>query len=173
MPLPIAHGLLGATVVAVVHEPAVARRGWPLLLGALLALGPDVDFLFGAHRSYTHSLAVALLLTGVLLALGGRAGARAAVAYGLAFMSHGVLDFATTLHGRGVKLLWPVSDAWFKLDVLSFSEFYGSFPLRQVLERSLVEAVVFTPLLLLALFLRLRTRAGYTDGTALERGPGA
>jgi membrane-bound metal-dependent hydrolase YbcI (DUF457 family) len=162
MPLPLAHGLVGATVVAIVREPAAVRRRWPLLVGALLALLPDVDFLLRTHRTYTHSLAFALLVTGVLLAVAGRARWRAAVAYGLAFMSHGVLDFAMTLHGRGVKLLWPVSDAWYRLGLLSFSEFFGSFPLQQVIEWSLVEAVVFSPVLLLAVLVRLRQRVGYT-----------
>jgi membrane-bound metal-dependent hydrolase YbcI (DUF457 family) len=169
MPLPVGHGLVGATVVALVHEPAALRRRWPLLIGALLALVPDVDFLLRSHRTYTHSLAFALLVTAVFLAFAGRAHARAALAYGLAFMSHGVLDFATTYHGRGVQLLWPVSREWYKLGLLSFSEFHGSFPRLVVIERSLVEVLVFSPLLLLVVFVRLRWRTSYGDDPAAPR----
>jgi membrane-bound metal-dependent hydrolase YbcI (DUF457 family) len=169
MPLPIAHGLLGAAVVAVTHERTAVRRGWPLLVGATLALCPDVDFLLGAHRTYTHSLAFALGVTGVLRAALGRPRARAAAAYGLAFMSHGLLDYATTDQGRGVTLLWPLSAKWCKLGLVSFSEFHGGFPLMRVLERSLVEAVVFTPVLLTALFLRFWTEAEDAGPAVLRR----
>jgi membrane-bound metal-dependent hydrolase YbcI (DUF457 family) len=81
MPLPVAHGLVGATVVMLVHAPAPVRRGWPLLIGAALAVCPDLDYLVGSHRTYTHSLVSGL-------------------ACGLALTSHGLLDFAATEHGR-------------------------------------------------------------------------
>jgi membrane-bound metal-dependent hydrolase YbcI (DUF457 family) len=159
MPLPVAHGLVGATVVALVHAPAALRRGWPLLIGAALAVCPDLDYLVKAHRTFTHSLVFGLAATAVLMAFGGRAGARAGLAYGLALTSHGLLDFAATEHGRGVMLLWPLSDAWFRLGVFSFSEFAGGrFPLARVLERGLVEAVTFTPVLLAVVLLPLRSR---------------
>jgi membrane-bound metal-dependent hydrolase YbcI (DUF457 family) len=174
MPLPLAHGLVGAAVVGAVREPAAIRRRWPLLIGALVALTPDVDFLVGAHRRFTHSLALALLVTGVLLVAGGRARVRAALGYGLAFMSHGLLDFATTHHGRGVRLLWPVSDEWYKLGLLSFSEFFSSYPPVLVIEQSLLEAIVLSPLLLLIVFVRTRRRPGYAgDETVLRRDPTA
>jgi membrane-bound metal-dependent hydrolase YbcI (DUF457 family) len=174
MPLPLAHGLVGAAVVAAVREPAALRRRWPLLIGALVALTPDVDFLFRAHRTFTHSLAFALLVTAVLLAVGGRARTRAALGYGLAFMSHGLLDCATTSRGRGVQLLWPVSTTWYKLGLVSFSEFFGTFPLLVVVERCLVEMVALSPLLLLIVFVRTRRRpvdAG--DEAVLRRDPTA
>jgi hypothetical protein len=56
-------------------------------------------------------------------------------------------------------LLWPLSDAWFKLGGFSFSEFAGGrLPLARVLERGLAEAVTFTPVLLAVLLLRLRSQ---------------
>jgi membrane-bound metal-dependent hydrolase YbcI (DUF457 family) len=170
MPLPVAHGLVGATVVALVHAPAAVRRGWPLLIGAALAVCPDLDYLIRSHRTFTHSLGFGLAATTLFLALGGRAGVRAGLAYGLALTSHGLLDFAATGHGRGVKLLWPLSDAWFKLGVFSFSEFAGGrFPLARVLERGLVEAVTFTPVLLAVLLLRRRSQTGGADRAASGR----
>jgi membrane-bound metal-dependent hydrolase YbcI (DUF457 family) len=171
MPLPVAHGLLGAAVVAVTHERAAVRRGWPLLVGAALALTPDVDFLLRAHRTYTHSLAFALVVGGALRLTLGRGRARAATAYGLAFLSHSLLDFATTEQGKGVMLLWPFSHAWLKLGVLGFSEAPSGFPLTRVLERGLLEAAVFVPVLLGALFLRRRTPAVPAGGAALRRDP--
>jgi membrane-bound metal-dependent hydrolase YbcI (DUF457 family) len=174
VPLPLAHGLVGAAVVAAVREPAALRRRWPLLIGALVALIPDVDFLLRTHRTFTHSLAFALLVTGVLLAVGGRARARAALAYGLAFTSHGLLDFVTTNRGRGVQLLWPVSDTRYKLGLVSFSEFFGTFPSLVVIERCLVEAIVLSPLLLLIVFVRTRRQPAYAgEEAALQRDPTA
>ena len=44
MPLPIAHGLLGATVVAALRPSSEPRTVKLLLTGALLAISPDFDY---------------------------------------------------------------------------------------------------------------------------------
>ena len=104
MPSPIAHGLVGASLVAAVL-PRAGRARYRLLLaaGAGLANAADLDFflvyLFRSrawHRGFTHSLVFALaVFFGLLLALGRRR-AREAAALGLAYASHVLLDFATT-----------------------------------------------------------------------------
>ena len=63
MPLPTAHGLLGAGLVAALYaRPVSGRRAVPLLVGALLANAADLDFLLvfalgsrrGTAASHTH-----------------------------------------------------------------------------------------------------------------------
>src|SRR5256885_2289028 len=114
MPLPLAHGLVGATIVAAVHPEG--RQWKPLLLGAAIAISPDLDFgllwgfgLRGVHRTFTHSLFTALAVTAVIWLIAGRRRWRAALAYGLALASHGVLDFLAAKGASGVMLLWPFS----------------------------------------------------------------
>src|SRR5215213_2895101 len=104
MPMPVAHGLMGATLVAALRPRRSPRRfAHALAAGALLANAADLDFFLvyafrsrAWHRGFTHSLAFALLVGLLLLFLLGRRRAREAVAYGLAYASHAALDFATT-----------------------------------------------------------------------------
>jgi membrane-bound metal-dependent hydrolase YbcI (DUF457 family) len=154
MPSPIAHALVGATVVAAAHKAGGLPQTWrALLLGAALAVSPDLDrlvrMLGGAavHRTASHSLACAVLVGCVAAAVLGRGRLREAVAYGLAFGSHAVLDVAASEQARGVMLLWPLSGERYRLGVWGFSE----FPLRQgpagVLRVVLVECAIFVPVL--------------------------
>src|SRR4051812_28188571 len=106
MPLILAHGLVGATIVAAVHPEG---RHWkPLLLGAALAISPDIDFALlwgfgmrGVHRSFTHSFAFAIAATVATWLIAGRTQWRAVLACGLALASHGVLDFAAAKAATG------------------------------------------------------------------------
>lgn len=123
MPMPLAHGLLGATVAVV----ATGRRTTPglwrvLVAGAVLGVCPDFDYLLnivpglggGWHHSFTHSFTFALVagLTGAALT---RDLSRAWVAAcALAVLSHTLLDFALT-ESRGVELFWPLSARRFRL----------------------------------------------------------
>ncbi len=164
MPLPIAHGLLGASIVAAIHpHPAHSRWRVPLFVGAFLANCPDADFLLvGAfhdkswHRAFTHSLVFALVVGLLMLAYFGRSRLREAVAYGLAFASHGVLDFITTKFGGGVKLLWPFSQERFKLGVIGLSEIPSRLLPTEVLRALLIEFAIFAPLLLATLLVSRR-----------------
>src|SRR5690348_6489615 len=97
MPLPIAHCLLGASIVAAAHPRG--REPKILLAAAVLANAPDGDLVLlwvfgirGMHRTFSHSVAGALLLTTALLMILGRRQLRAATAFGLAYLSHGLLD---------------------------------------------------------------------------------
>ena len=117
MPLPIAHGLFGASVIAWLHPQSAPNRKYrPLLIGALLANAADLDFLLvfvlqseAWHRGFSHSIAFALLVYAVFAVALGKSRLQVAIAYGLAFASHGFLDFVTTKEGGGVELLWPFS----------------------------------------------------------------
>lgn len=162
MPLPIAHALVGASLAAAIHtRPRSPRYRVALLTGALLANAPDLDFLLvfalhnrAWHRGFTHSLAfsgfVCLLF---VLTLGARR-LRDALAYGLAFASHCILDFLTTKVGGGLELFWPFSAERLGLGWIGLSELPSRLPPLDVLKWLLIELAIFAPLLLVVLFWR-------------------
>jgi membrane-bound metal-dependent hydrolase YbcI (DUF457 family) len=159
MPLPIAHGLLGATLVAAVH-PCIDK--WkPLFLGVMLANFPDLDILIlwglnlrGIHRSFSHSLVIAIAVTLVIYFFVGRKQFKVTLAYGLAFLSHTVLDFFAAKAGGGVMLWWPFSNQRYKFGMWGFSELSSGIPVSELLYYSLLEGILFTPLLFGVLLLR-------------------
>jgi membrane-bound metal-dependent hydrolase YbcI (DUF457 family) len=173
--MPIAHGLLGASIVGAVHPRPWRHYGAPLLLGAILANLPDVDLVTavfthsrGWHRTVTHSLVMAVV---VLLMFGfalGRERWREAVAYGLAYASHGILDFATTRVGGGVALFSPFSWQRFKLNWFGLSEVPSGFPPAIVIRYLLVELLLFGSLLLLVLGVRMLLARRSGSGPAME-----
>ncbi len=122
-------GLASASVVARVTG---APRDAELWLGAVIAAGlPDLDLalefvgLRGPrfHRNASHSLVViaAVLVLGWLAldALDVAPDARLATAWGVALLSHPLLDALTTgptlgARGYGIGLFWPLwSKRWF------------------------------------------------------------
>jgi membrane-bound metal-dependent hydrolase YbcI (DUF457 family) len=126
MPLPLAHGLMGATVIALCHRRQDGHFNWrnwrnwrPYALGFWLAVAPDFDCGFkwlpfapfagrGWHHDFTHSLGFALLC-GCLVAwlLHRREDyTRQAYVYTAAMATHPLLDWLFTA-SSGVELLWP------------------------------------------------------------------
>jgi inner membrane protein len=186
MPLPVAHGFVGAAVVAALltrdssaaadgTRESLRRRRLPLAAGALLANAADLDFVLvfalgsrAWHRGFTHSLAFALVVALTLLVALGRRRARKAAAYGLAYASHALLDFATTKQGGGLELLWPFNADRLGLRWFGLSEIPSRLPPAEVLKALCLEFALFAPPLLFVLWLRgridARTEAG--GGTA-------
>lgn len=165
MPLPFAHGLVGASLVAALHPQPARRRFAPLVVGALLANCADLDFVPVAlahdrsyHRGFTHSLAFALALCVVSLLVFGRARLREALAYGLAYASHALLDYSTTKLGGGLELLWPFSAERFGLGVVGLSELPSLMPSVGILKAALLELLIFAPVLACVLLLRRSAR---------------
>lgn len=161
MPLPLAHGLLGASVVAALGRAPAERRLAPLVAGALLANAADLDFALAFafhsrawHRGFSHSLAFSLALClAFVLTLGARR-VREAFAYGLAYASHGILDYLTTKEGGGVELLWPVSSERLVFGLVGLSELPSRMPAVEVVKSLILEFALFAPLLALVLWLR-------------------
>ena len=168
MPLPFAHGLVGAGIVAALHPRPSRRRFAPLLVGALLANCADLDFVLVAlahdrsyHRGFTHSLAFSLAFCVAMLAVFGRARLREALAYGLAYASHAPLDYSTTKLGGGLELLWPFSSERFGLGLFGLSEIPSRMPPAGILKAALLEILLFAPLLASVLFVRRLVRARF------------
>ena len=167
MPLPVAHGLVGAGVVAALHPQPFRRKGLPLLAGAAIANCADLDFGLvllthdrSLHRAFTHSLAFSLALTALALLVWGAKRLREVLAYGAAYTSHGLLDYATTKISDGVKLLWPFSDQRVGLRLWSLSELPSRVPPGTILNWLALEFLIFAPPLLLVLLVRSsRSRA--------------
>ena len=162
MPMPFAHGLLGATIVSAVHPEPTRYYGAPILTGMILANLPDLDLITvpiihsrGWHRTLTHSLFTAVVLLLVLIFAFGRKHLREALAYGLAYMSHGLLDFATTTMGGGVALFSPFSWHRFRLDRFSLSENPAKFPPDVILKMIGWELLIFLPPLVVLLGVRI------------------
>ena len=160
--MPIAHGLLGGSIVAAVHPEPTRYYGAPILAGMILANLPDLDLITvliihsrGWHRTLTHSLVTAAVVLLIFSFAFGRAHLREAVAYGLAFASHGILDFATTTMGGGVALFSPFSWHRFRLDLFSLSENPAKYPPGVILKMIGWELLLFLPPLLLLLGLRV------------------
>jgi membrane-bound metal-dependent hydrolase YbcI (DUF457 family) len=123
MPSPIGHALAGAAIAWSLR----GMPGWkPAVVCALAAALPDADLLFAqTHRTATHSIPVALLVTSIAIAVtgwvtpnritGSTVPRHLAFACGLAWTSHIVLDWlgADASRPYGVQALWPLSDSWF------------------------------------------------------------
>ena len=161
MPLPIAHGLLGASIAAAIHPKPTRKYFLPLFIGAFLANAADFDFGFsiffglkGWHRGFTHSIAFGLIFTLALMILFGRNYFREALAYGLAYTSHFILDFATTEKGNGVELLFPFTTDRFGLRWFGLSEIPSRLAASEILNTIGLEFLIFAPFLAIVLWLR-------------------
>jgi membrane-bound metal-dependent hydrolase YbcI (DUF457 family) len=167
MPLPIAHGLLGASLVAALHPKSTGRLRLPLLLGALLANAADFDFLLAFalrsrawHRGFSHSMSFALFVCLIFVLSLGRRRIREALTYGLAFASHGVLDYVTTKEGGGVELLWPFSPDRLAFGWMGLSELPSRLPAAEIVKWLIVETILFAPLLAFIVVVRRHAPGG-------------
>ena len=133
MPSPIGHALAGAAIAWSFGEKSSRAAGWKLPVAcAVCAALPDIDLLYmPTHRTATHSIPVALVLTILAISVTGwvkpirdwcrrsfgvESGALiVGLACGLAWSSHILLDWlgADANPPYGVQAFWPLSDQWF------------------------------------------------------------
>jgi inner membrane protein len=151
----------------------VRRCSWATLLAfALLAMLPDADLVmltFGlpdhgavGHRGASHSLLVAVVIGLVVALLARRIGwppLRTSIAATLAVASHGLLD-ALGRGGRGIPLLWPVSNVRFVAPWRFLPDAPRGLRLlsRHGLFEVALEFVLFFPATIFAVMPRLRAR---------------
>jgi membrane-bound metal-dependent hydrolase YbcI (DUF457 family) len=161
MPLPIAHSLLGASVVALLHPQFKKNNAFPLFVGLVLANAADFDFalvfLFGSyewHRGFSHSILFAVIVWLTISAANKFLQFREAAAYGLAFASHFFLDYATTKVGGGVELFWFFNTKRFGLRWFGLSEMPSELSILELLGALLLELIIFAPLFVLILYFR-------------------
>ena len=165
MPLPIAHGLIGASIVAALLPDASPARHWkPLVLGAAIASFPDLDYFLqtSSHRGITHSLIFAAIISIVCFGVWRKSNPRLAIGCAGAAFSHGLLDYATTKTMPGVELLWPLSTRRFGLGLVDYYQLTGIDPIyflyqdvaRDLLKLALMELLVSVPVFLLVLSIK-------------------
>jgi membrane-bound metal-dependent hydrolase YbcI (DUF457 family) len=166
MPLPVAHALIGASVVAAVHGKA--QSPWKLLcIGAFLGVFPDFDYILnwlkigwgGWHHGFTHSFVFALFAGAVTTVITGWKNIKAFIAFSAAIASHGILDYLIT-ESRGIALFWPFTNHRYKLEIpnpidYTWSKSSFSETAVDVLQICLTELIIFGPLLLLVMLLRI------------------
>jgi membrane-bound metal-dependent hydrolase YbcI (DUF457 family) len=129
MPSPVGHALAGMAAGWLVAGVQASRTDlslrpwrWPVLVQrqaarfATLGMLPDVDFLFGTHSTYTHSIGAALVVGLAVLALGRPPRVRTAVACAAAYGTHILLDWSgnDTTPPLGVMALWPFTDGFYQ-----------------------------------------------------------
>lgn len=182
MPLPIAHGLIGASVIAATRNCTSLRlEGHALLLGATLGILPDVDVFFALvlglgdrwHASFTHSILFALAVGWGAAHFMGRSNFREILLYAIVVFSHALLDILTRKTWSGAALLWPFSTHKFRLGLVDYFAFYPNLisdPLGEQLLRALriswYELLIFTPVFLLALWIGQRINTEQCQETA-------
>ena len=166
MPLPVAHGLVGAGMVAALR-PSNEFRGWKwLAFGALLGVAPDFDFALnwlgisygGWHHGFTHSIPFALFVGLVTVVVLRQWKVRSFVVFTAAYVSHTLLDYMLT-ESRGVALWWPLTNHRYKLQLpnpIDYTYSVDSFSQAAIdlLKISLIELMIFAPLLLAVILVR-------------------
>lgn len=177
MPLPVAHSLVGASIVTLAMRRFDPRLDWaPVLVGAVLGLLPDLDLLLTwglrlgieYHGSYTHSILFALAAGAATCLLRGEVQPRAVAGYVGAVLSHGLLDILTKDQFGGAALFWPFSTAHIRLGLLPNYEFYPNPGVQSWFQIAIAawpfflnELKLYLPVLLLAVIYRTR-HAGAT-----------
>ncbi|HRH46093.1 MAG TPA: metal-dependent hydrolase [Pyrinomonadaceae bacterium] len=162
MPLPIAHSLLGASLITLFYPQNTKRLWIPLGIGAFLANAADFDFalvfLLGSkewHRGFSHSILFGVIVLLTMLLATKFSQIKESIAFGIAFASHLVLDFVTTKYGgKGVELFWFFSSERYKLNWFGLSEMPSNLSFSEILIAILFEFILFAPIFLLAVYLR-------------------
>jgi membrane-bound metal-dependent hydrolase YbcI (DUF457 family) len=169
MPLPVAHALIGVSLIAMFRNIMPIKNSYNLMLFvAILSILPDFDYLLnwlkvsggGWHHDFTHSIIFAFLVGIVAAALYDRFSIKNAFLFGLVVLSHTMIDYLIT-ESNGVELFWPFSDQRYKLEVanpIDYSWDNGSLigGLVGILKISALELILFAPILVLIVVIKNR-----------------
>ena len=155
MPSPVGH-LLGGAIVGQAVAPSA------LLLCAVAAVAPDLDFLWGRHNQETHSLGAAIAAG--LAVLAWKKQPRLAIAVTLAWVSHVLFDWlgSDTTPPLGVMALWPLSSDYYFSGAFFFEAISRRYWLDNFISHNLWavarEILILGPVLVVVTALRLRAR---------------
>ena len=181
MPLPLAHTLVGYSVAAATGIRFRRNTRTALLFSVVVANLPDLDFIPGIlrnepvlyHRTIAHTIPAgivcALIIATILTRFRGRFAEMVLLGL-LVYTSHLVADMVNFGGGNGgVQMLWPFSNAWFTIPTplandmhspLVFvrgadtSGFLSAFSGIGFLRASILQALLFSPLLIPAWLIR-------------------
>jgi membrane-bound metal-dependent hydrolase YbcI (DUF457 family) len=191
MPSPVGHALAGLAAAwtadlvpgdrawrtAPSAAPWFDRAGDGLTIACvLLAMAPDLDLLFGVHRTITHSLVAIVfvaLIAGAMAAGAARPVVRVALMCAAAFGTHILLDWlgADPVMPRGIQLFWPFShrfyisdwDLFFRIERRQFLSVQTMFTNAVAMAG---EVAVLAPLLILLWLIRVKALAGFSTQVA-------
>jgi membrane-bound metal-dependent hydrolase YbcI (DUF457 family) len=186
MPSPLGHALAGlaiswgADVASGLGSPkgpagAAANPFGPLAMWCvLLAAIPDIDLLFHAHRSFTHSVTAVVLVTIFAAAVTAwvtrRRSWRVALTCGCAYATHLLLDWLAvdTHFPYGLQILWPFSRTWFisGLDLFPQTERVQLLSARTIrinLMAMAWETVILLPVVAAVGLVRVKALAGFSS----------
>ncbi len=166
MPLPVAHALVGASVVAALR-PSTQSGNWRVLaLGAFLGIAPDFDYALnwqriwagGWHHGFTHSIPFALMVGLLVIILLRQWSIRSYLVFSAAFVSHTLLDYMLT-ESRGVALWWPFTNRRYKFRFpnpidYSWSDNSWTQAALDLLKISFVELLIFVPIFAIVIVVR-------------------
>ena len=197
MPLPLGHAVVGYAVTAASRVQFRRQALTAILFSTVVANLPDLDFLPGAlantpvlyHRTVGHTVPAAILCALVVGAVLTRFGPRfweITTLAALIYASHLLADMVN-LGGDniGVQILWPLSDNWFSIQTpfsgterewLVFQRghdsagFFASLFSLEFLRVQLLQALLFTPTLLLPWLARLLRRRPLAEDRLNPRG---
>ena len=196
MPSPIGHALAGIAVAWAADlvpgdrawRTAPDGASWYLRAGdgltfacAALGAAPDLDLLFVAHRTVTHSIGAVLfvgLFCAALAANAHRPIARVGLMCAAAYASHLFLDWlgtdATPPHG--IVALWPLSREWFisGTDVFRQTErreVWTSATMLKNLRAIVQEIAILGPTAAAVWLVRVKTLAGLAPQVARRDHP--
>jgi len=129
----LTQGLLGAATFALIKNKEIGKKS--LLIGAVAGTIPDLDVFLAplfneiefltVHRSFSHSIAFAVLISIILGELFHRISdrkynrAKWSLAFFLSIFTHSLLDWCTTY---GTKLFSPFDDHLFSLNSIHVFE---------------------------------------------------
>ena len=179
MPSPIGHVVAG-TAIAWASEvrPAGDDRisagslsaARLTVVCAAIATAPDLDLLFAAHRTYTHSVGATVLVAFAAAAVAAWARLpplRMALVCAAAHASHIVLDWlgSDTSWPYGLQALWPFSDRFYISGLNLFREtarrhFFSVGALRVNVVAAAQEILILGPLAWAAWSVRVKALAG-------------
>lgn len=195
MPLPLGHTVVGYCVTAASGIRFRKDVKTALLFSVVVANLPDLDFLPGLlsnepdlyHRTIAHTLPAALLcgviISAILTRFRGRFLEMALLGF-LVYSSHLFADMVRFSPGNvGVQILWPFSHNWYTVpspisDGTAMSNsrgagaegFASSFATLAFIRASVLQALLFLPLLIPALLMRsLRERKAGRSKRQIDR----
>lgn len=168
MAFPVAHGLLGATVIVLTSKRGQKLNFERVALGAFLGVLPDFDYVLnwlnigggGWHHGFSHSLIFALIIGLIIAFIIKDFNARTIFGLSLATASHGILDFFIT-ESKGIALFSPFTNYRFKLELFSPIDYRWADEnkaqiILNILQIFLIELIIFLPFLLIVVWFRLK-----------------
>jgi membrane-bound metal-dependent hydrolase YbcI (DUF457 family) len=172
MPTPVGHAL-GGLAAAWFAESAAGKRCKPWastvplgMASAAVAMSPDIDILFGSHRTYSHSVGAAAA-AGIIAWLAVRRrtprAVGVAVILAVAYASHVLLDWLgkDSSNPPGLMALWPFSSRFYISGIDLFAEVSRRYwkPEEFIVGNVQVvgrELLILIPVAVVAWFLRSR-----------------